>query len=265
MTFFYSFDPNFLWLPMVGLVIGVLVTMFGGGGGFFYVPILTLVFRVPAQLAATTSLAATLPSVIVGSFEHYRKGNINVQIGIIFGVTGFLGALAGSYVSTLISSALLQKLFGVYAILLTVPMILVSRKRLQNDGSKITNFPKLTRDKILLCSFFGILSGIMSGLFGTSGTASIVAGLYILGLPVTVVVGTSVLIVFFNSLSGFLGHVVTGQFELSLFLLLGSGAVAGAFLGPRLLVRINIKTLEKVYGVLFISMVIVFGLIMLLK
>ena len=260
-----GFDLTYLLLPLVGFAIGILVTMFGGGGGFFYVPILTLFFKVPTQIAAATSLAATIPTVIVGSIEHYRKGNINLQIGLIFGVAGLIGAFAGAYFSALISSDLLQKLFGAYAIILTIPMALNSRKRIKNQSTVGTGSPSLTRSKIILSSFFGIISGIMAGLFGTSGTATIVAGLYILGLPVTAVVGTSVLVVLFNAVSGFIGHVAVGQFDLLLFLLLGSGAVLGAFLGPRLLARINVQTLEKAYGVLFTLLVIVFGLIMFFK
>ena len=105
----------------------------------------------------------------------------------------------------------------------------------------------------------------MAGLFGTSGTASIVAGLYILGLPVTVVVGTSVLVVLFNAVSGFAGHLIVGQFNLTLLLFLGSGSVIGGFFGPKILARINVQTLEKVYGILFILLVITFGIIMLVK
>ncbi len=260
-----SYNPSYLWLPLIGAAIGLLVTVFGGGGGFFYVPILTLLFHVPTQLAAATSLAATIPTVIVGSIEHYRKGNVNLRIGVIFGAAGLVGALAGAYMSNLVSSALLQKLFGAYALALTVPMVLTSRNRLKNLGGEAKASQPLTSSGVILCVFFGILSGIMAGLFGTSGTASIVAGLYILGLPVTVVVGTSVLVVLFNAVSGFVGHLIVGQFDLTLLLLLGSGSVVGGFLGPRILAKINVQTLEKVYGILFILLVISFGIIMLLK
>ncbi len=259
----FTYNPSFLWLPLIGAVIGLLVTLFGGGGGFFYVPILTLLFHVPTQLAAATSLAATIPTVIVGSIEHYRKGNVDLRVGLIFGVAGLIGALVGAYVSNLVSSALLQKLFGAYAIALTIPMVLTSRNRLKNPGGEAKESQPLPSSKIILCAFFGILSGIMAGLFGTSGTASIVAGLYILGLPVTVVVGTSVLVVLFNAISGFVGHLIVGQFNLILLLFLGSGSVIGGFLGPRILAKINVQTLEKVYGALFILLVIGFGIVML--
>ena len=261
----FTFDPSLLWLPLIGAAIGLLVTIFGGGGGFFYVPILTLVFHVPTQLAAATSLAATIPTVIVGSIEHYRKGNIDLHIGAIFGIAGLAGAFGGSYVSKLVSPALLQKLFGAYALALTIPMVLTSKNRLKGIESGTKGPRPLTGARILLCSFFGIVSGIMAGLFGTSGTASIVAGLYVLGLPVPLVIGTSVLVVLFNAVSGFLGHLMVGQFNLALLLFLGSGSVIGGFWGPRILAKINVRTLEKVYGILFILLVVTFGLIMLLK
>lgn len=262
----FTYDPSFLWLPVIGAAIGLLVTIFGGGGGFFYVPILTLLFLVPTQQAAAISLAATIPTVIVGSIEHYRKGNVNLRIGLIFGVTGLIGAFAGAYISNLVSSVLLQKLFGAYAIALTIPMVLTSRNRLKNPGGEAKGTQPLTSSKIILSSFFGILSGIMAGLFGTSGTASIVAGLYILGLPVTVVVGTSVLVVLFNAVSGFVGHLIIGsQFNLLLLLFLVSGSIIGGFIGPGILARINVQALEKVYGILFILLVISFGIIMLFK
>jgi uncharacterized membrane protein YfcA len=260
-----NYDPTLLWLPVVGFAIGLLVTVFGGGGGFFYVPLLTLLFGVPTQLAVATSLVSTIPTVLVGSIEHYRKGNVNVQVGVVFGIAGLVGALVGAYASNLVSSAFLQKLFGAYAIILTIPMALTSKKRFEKPGSQEKASPSLTSSRAILSTFFGLVSGIMAGLFGTSGTATIVAGLYILELPVTVVVGTSVLVVLFNAVSGSVGHLIAGQFDLGLVVLLGSGAVIGAFLGPRILARINVQTLEKVYGVLFTLLVIGFGLAMIFK
>jgi hypothetical protein len=59
--------------------------------------------------------------------------------------------------------------------------------------------------------------------------------------------------------------MIIGQFNLSLVLLLGIGSVLGAFAGPRILAKINVQTLENVYGVLFTLLVVSFGLIMFFK
>jgi uncharacterized protein len=248
-----------------GFAIGILVTIFGGGGGFFYVPILNLLFHVPTQTAAATSLAATIPTVIIGSIAHYRKGNVDLKVGLVFGIAGFIGAIAGALISARIPSALLRHLFGVYSLILTVPMTLTSKNRL----AKNENSPKGTQIgstwRAALSIVFGVLSGLMAGLFGTSGTATIIAGLYILGLPVRMVIGTSVLVVLCNAISGFGSQVFVGNFDLPVVLLLASGSVLGAFIGPRLLDKIDVAKLEKVYGIFFILLVVGFGIAMLLK
>jgi len=77
------------------------------------VPALTLLFHVPTQFAVATSLASIIPTTISGSVSHYRRGNLNIPVGIAFGTGGIIGALIGAYVSTLISAAFLEKLFGV--------------------------------------------------------------------------------------------------------------------------------------------------------
>ncbi len=254
-----------LLLSLTGLAIGLLVTVFGGGGGFFYVPILVLLFHIPAQIAIATSLAATIPTVVVGSIGHYRKGNIDLRIGLLFGFSGLFGALIGAYSSHLMSASILQKGFGVYSIILTIPMILTSRNRLEKAGASKKEPKPLDAYRVVLSCFFGALSGIMAGLFGTSGTASIVAGLYILGLPVSTIVGTSVLVVLFNSISGFLGHVFSAGLDWPLIFSLSAGSVIGAFLGPPILARIDVKALEKVYGIAFILLVLILGVIMLIK
>ena len=93
MIFHSSFEYYYLWLPLIGFMIGFIGSLLGGGGGFFFIPVLTLIFNVPAQIAVATSLAATLPIGIIGSFGHYRNDNINIRLGLAFALAGILGAI----------------------------------------------------------------------------------------------------------------------------------------------------------------------------
>ncbi|MDI3483035.1 MAG: uncharacterized protein PWQ88_906 [Candidatus Methanomethylophilaceae archaeon] len=250
-----------LALVLVGFGIGLLVSIFGGGGGFFYVPILTLLFGVPTQFAVSTSLASIIPTTLVGSISHYRMRNVNIRIGITFGIGGIIGALIGAYISSLLSPSLLGRLFGLFMIILSIPMLLSVKQRVKNvDTERAT--PPLTKKRIMTGAVFGILSGSMAGLFGLSGTPPVMAGLYIMGLPAATVVGTSLFVLFFNAVFGLAGHLVLGQIDLVLTLFLALGATAGAFLGPRFLGKAKNSTLEKIYGPLFTVMVFAIGLIM---
>jgi hypothetical protein len=68
-------------LPAVGFLVGFLVSLVGGSGGVFYVPLLILGFGVDPRIAVTTSLATMVPTAIIGSLSHREFGNLNVRAG----------------------------------------------------------------------------------------------------------------------------------------------------------------------------------------
>jgi uncharacterized protein len=258
-----SADFNYLYLtlPLFGFLIGLFVTMFGGGGGFFYVPLLTILFHIPIQVAIATSLASIIPTVIVGSCSHYTRGNVDLPTGLAFGIAGIAGALAGSFISTLIPPPALKRLFGIAMILLVLPIVFRTIKKNDADHPREPR-PVPNRRRMSVGVSFGLLSGIMSGLFGVSGTAPVISGLYLLHLPVQTVIGTSVFVLLFNAFSGLFGHLAFGHIDLTLILLLGGGAALGSCIGPKLLGRIKNDLLERIYGVLFVVFVVVVGLLM---
>jgi len=261
----FDFNTSFLLLPLFGFIIGLLVSMFGGGGGGLYVPLLTVLFNVPIQVAIATSLASVIPTTIFGAYAHYKQGNVNIQIGLIIGITGILGTLIGVYLSTLIPSLILRKLFGIISILLVIPMLFRKNKKTNKTDDNI-NAPKIiNRKKISICSIFGLLSGIMSGLFGVSGSAPVAAGLYILGFPTNMVIGTSVFVLFFNAVSGLFGHMAVGHINLKLAILLGGSAGIGALIGPILLKTIKTDIIDKVFKIIITILMIIMGVMMIIK
>jgi uncharacterized membrane protein YfcA len=261
------FDIYLIFLPLVGFLIGLLVTTLGGGGGALYVPVLTLLFGVTPQVAVATSLATVLPTTAVGAYGHHRLGNVDVRTGLILGVGGIIGTLIGAYIGNLIPANVLKKALGVLLLIMIIPMIrrvLQGRKKQENDKMEDQETLRLTGSRRILASFFGFLSGILAGVFGLSGTPPVTAGLYSLGLPAVIVVGTTVFVLVFNSIAGVAGYLLLGRFDLTLTLLLGSGAVVGAFIGPRLFARIDRKVFEKILPPIFITISIVFGLSLIL-
>ncbi|MBI4320896.1 MAG: sulfite exporter TauE/SafE family protein [Chloroflexi bacterium] len=257
----------FLLLPLVGFLVGFLVTVVGGGGGLIYVPVLTILFDLPTQLAVATSLASIIPTTVFGSIGHHRQGNINLPVGIVFAVGGIAGVFIGAYISSLISSALLGKLFGALTLALVFPMA-ISRRQRARRRSSVDAQPAATAipwAKGTLGSIFGVSSGVMAGLFGVSGTPPVVAGLYILGLSAHVVVGTSVFVLLFNAVFGLIGHLLLSQLNLALVLLTGSGAAVGATVGPRFLGRVKSSSFEKFYGPFSILMALTVGITMITR
>lgn len=252
-------------MPVFGLFVGLYVSVLGGGGGVFFVPGLTILFAVPTQLAVSTSLVSIIPTTIISTLSHQRRGNLNLRIGIVFAAGGISGSLIGACASSLISPSVLAKIFGAFCLASSIPMGIIARKRMKTSYNTDGTAPPLTRKKGIAGLLLGVFSGAMSGLLGISGTPPVIAGLYVMGYPALSVVGTSAFVLIFNAFSGAVGHLMVGQLDWMLVLLLSSGAATGAFLGPLLLSKVNKATVEKLYGPFFIVPSIVLGILMLLR
>ncbi|WP_163323539.1 sulfite exporter TauE/SafE family protein [Draconibacterium mangrovi] len=264
MIFNSSFENIYLVLPLIGFVIGLFGTMLGGGGGFFFLPVLTLIIGVPVHTAVATSLAATLPIGLVGSWGHYRKGNIDTNTGTLFGIAGIVGALLGARITNLISEPQLKLLFGVYSILIAINMLVTGIRKYREAGDEENN-TKLKAVRIGKGSFFGLTAGLIAGTFGTSGTAPIIAGLFSMRLPVKLVVGTSLLVVLVNTVFAVGAHFLIGSIDLTLIAFLTSGSVIGAFLGPRLFSKAKIGKSEKKVKYVYAAVVAAIGILMIVN
>jgi uncharacterized membrane protein YfcA len=97
-----------------GVLAGFLSGTIGSGGGLLFVPIMTLGFRMAQPIAQGTSLAAVIPTAIVGGITHIRQGNVLREVAIWMGVGGVGGALIGSLVAVEVPEQILARGFGLF-------------------------------------------------------------------------------------------------------------------------------------------------------
>jgi len=99
-----------------GFLVGILSGVMGVGGGIFLVPLMVLGFGFAQHLAQGTSLAAIIPTALVGAVTHERLGNVDRRAGLWLGAAGLAGALAGALAAIQLSRELLVRLFGLLLI-----------------------------------------------------------------------------------------------------------------------------------------------------
>ncbi|WP_196602579.1 sulfite exporter TauE/SafE family protein [Pectinatus frisingensis] len=250
---------HYIALPVVGFIVGLLIISLGGGGGAVYVGILTALFNIPPAIAATTSLATTIPTTAVGTFSHWKAGNVNLRFGLTMLVGGAVGSIFGSLCSGFLPESLYNKITGLILLLLSIQMLVsyIKKKRKHGDTQNVDPMNKKFNTVKAVC--FGLLGGIMSGLVGLSGGGPIIAGLMILDCQALETVGTSVLVLFGIAVTGFLTHLGIGTIDWQLVGLLTIGTVCGAFVGPFFLKRINKQKLEKVLQPVLFLMIVTMG------
>jgi uncharacterized protein len=106
-----------------GLAAGLVSGIVGVGGGTLFVPILTTGFRFTQHVAQGTSLAAIIPTAIVGGVTHVREGNVVRDAAIWLGAGGVVGAVLGALVAVHVPALLLARIFGVWLILNAVFLV----------------------------------------------------------------------------------------------------------------------------------------------
>jgi uncharacterized protein len=97
---------------LLGAAAGVLAGLFGIGGGILFVP--TLVALGLGQVEAqATSLLAILPTVIAGTWNQRRYGNLRARTALVVGLASILGVELGARIATSMSDDSLRRLFAI--------------------------------------------------------------------------------------------------------------------------------------------------------
>lgn len=100
---------------------------------------------------------------------------------------------------------------------------------------------------IILGCIGGFLIAIVSSMFGFGGGPFMVPLMTVgLGLPMYVVVGSSLLAIFFNTLMGTMRHYQFGNFDLIFFLIMFPAAILAGFISPQIAKRISPLWVKRV-------------------
>ena len=238
-------------------LIGISLGLIGGGGSIMTVPVLVYLFGISPLLATSYSLFIVGATSMVGAYNNYRKGLVNIKTALLFGIasitTVFLTRkfviqrlpkhIAQIGLFELTENILTMILFAVLMIAAAIAMISSGGKNDVKDmpARKSLNLPKLLG--------YGAAIGLVTGLLGAGGGFLLIPMLVLfVGLPMKEAIGTSLLIIALNSLIGFTGDL--GHFKIDwLFLIkITAIAVAGTFIGDAINKKADSNKLKKGFG-----------------
>lgn len=243
---------------LASALIGISLGLIGGGGSILTVPVLVYLFGVSPILSTSYSLFIVGSTSLVGAFNNFRNGLVNVKTALLFGLSSIITVFI---TRKLIIPIIPKELFTIGGFVVTenimtmllfaVLMVAAATAMIKNGAEKIEEekVVKKGEGKIVKLMFYGVAIGIVTGLLGAGGGFLLIPTLVILmGLPMKEAVGTSLLIIAMNSLLGFTGDL--GHFKMDwLFLLeITAIAVAGIFIGGLIGKRIDGSKLKKGFG-----------------
>lgn len=238
-----------LALPF-GLAIGVLLGLVGGGGSILAVPILVYVLGEPVKRATTESLLIVGVTALVGALAAARAGRVRWRVGLAFAAAGAATAVAGTALNRLVNS---------HAILLAFAVLLVAAgygmlRRRPDRGSPSENPQTPAWSRVAAA---GAATGLLTGFFGVGGGFVIVPALALaLGLPMTLAIGTSLLVIALTSASALAAHLVSGGINIGLAAAFTAAALIGALVGTRLHGHVPDTRLRQVFASLLLAIAV---------
>lgn len=238
---------------LASILIGVTLGLIGGGGSILTVPILVYLFQINPENATSYSLFIVGVTAMFGSYRHYLLGNLQLKSALYFAIPSVLSLL---FVRKLVLPNIPESLFSigqleitknllimfVFGILMVAASVSMIRKSKENQIEAKLNIPRL--------AFIGFLVGFVTGFLGAGGGFLIIPTLlFFANLPIKQAVGTSLFIIFINSLIGFTGDLINGitiNYQL-LFTVTGI-AIVGMLIGTQLSKKIDGAKLKPAFG-----------------
>lgn len=246
----------YLFLAM-GAAVGFLSGLFGVGGGFLMTPLL-IFSGIPPAIAVGSESAQIVASSASGALAHWRRRNIDIEMGLVLLAGGIIGSIGGVQLVKVLRQVGAFEFFvsicyvtflGVIGALMLIESLDTIRKTRQSatyshrrsgQHNWIHKLPlkmRFQRSKLYISAIppfiIGAGVGILAAVMGVGGGFIMVpAMIYLLRMPTTVVVGTSLFqIVFLTAATTILHSTLNQTVDIVLAVLLIVGGVVGAQFG----------------------------------
>jgi uncharacterized membrane protein YfcA len=256
--------------------------MFGVGGGFLTTPML-IFYGIPPAVAVASSATQITGSSVSGALAHWRRGGVDPKMGAVLVAGGVVGSGIGSYVFKLLQKIgqidiTISLIYVVFLSTMGGLMLVESwqtlRRARAGEIRRVKLHPHIPFIAALpwkmrfyksglyispLAPFgIGVLVGILTFIMGIGGGFVMVpAMIYLLGMSVSVVVGTSLFQIVFTTAAVTLLHAVQSKtVDIVLALMLLIGGVIGAQIGARMAQRLPPEKLRFGLALLVIAVAI---------
>ncbi len=248
---------GFFCALLVGLSIGLL----GGGGSILAVPIFAYLFRLDSVTSTAYSLFVVGVIALFGGAQKGYQKLVNWKVAFNMGLPAILGvwSMRKIFIPALPENLIVfqdfiltkrMAMFGLFAVLMALSAI----SMLHDTRNQLRSTHTISNPSVLALQ--GLMLGIITGFVGAGGGFLIIPALVLMaGLNVKTAIGTSLVIIAFNSLLGFLfGDALHLEVQWRLLSTFSLIALLGMLVGNRINKKLNAEQLKKAFAYFIIFM-----------
>ncbi|MFC3985776.1 sulfite exporter TauE/SafE family protein [Streptosporangium jomthongense] len=221
-------------------IVAIIVGLTGMGGGALMTPMMLLFFNVPPLAAVSSDLVASAVMKPVGGVVHMRRGTVNLRLvgwlcagSVPAAFCGVFAARAfgdGEQVQEVVKYAL-----GVALLLAVVGLVTKAWMSRDDQGKASAELSSIVVRPIPTL-LVGTVGGLVVGISSVGSGSLIIVALLALypALKANQLVGTDLVQAVPLVASAALGHLLFGDFQLSITTSLLVGSIPGVYIGARI-------------------------------
>lgn len=242
---------------------GLLGSLTGLGGGVVVIPVLTLCFGVDFHYAVGAALVASIATSSGSGSAYVKEGITNIRLGMFLEIATTLGAVAGAIIAVWLNNNVIAVIYGLVLILTGTMQFVKKQDHTGIQGSQVARRLKLfgtwpQKDGSLKAyelrnvgrgfSVMGI-AGMLSGILGIgSGVLKVIAMDNMMKVPFKVSTTTSNFMMGVTACASAVVYVQRGNIVPGIACPVLIGVLLGALTGARLLKRLDVRVLRKVFA-----------------
>lgn len=222
-----TLDAATLALTLIsGALVGLLLSVFGGGGSVLAAPLLLYLVGVSdPHVAIGTSAMAVAANAAFSLLGQARAGQVKWPCACVFALTGIAGSLAGAAMAKLLDGRHLLIVFA--AAMAAIALSMLRKPRSEGDPDVRLTWPITVRLVPV-----GAGTGLAAGFFGIGGGFLIVPGLMVAtGMTLGNAAASSLVSVTVFGLSTGTSYALSGLVDWQLAAFLVAGGAAGSLVG----------------------------------
>ncbi len=245
-----------LLLTIISFAVGILGGFVGLALGTIRLPAM-LLLGMPAPIAGGTNILVSGLASLSGAIRHLREGRVNLRIVLVMGVPAFIGALIGGFLSDVTREGILILLAGLLVFWQGVEFLIMARERRHENATDTNLFGgelsgsagMFTPGRMSAEAGIGLGVGLLGGAVGLIlGSIRLPALIRILRVDPRIAAGTNLFIGVLIGASGWVGHVLKGEVDYALLVLMGGAAMVGSYYGAKLTGRVRLVNLILAMG-----------------
>ncbi|MFL2887920.1 MAG: permease [Pelagibacterales bacterium MED-G40] len=268
-------------LLFLSLSVGILSGLFGVGGGFLMTPFL-IFMGIPPVYAVPNEVNNILATSVSGSLTHWYKNTLDYKMGLLIVSGGVVGTLIGittfTYFSEIGKISLIISLLYMYLLAIVGTLMIIegvkevdqARKKIiikkkLHDHNWLQGLPFRMRfpksklyESAMTPILLGLVVGFVAAMMGIGGAFLMVpAMIYIVGMPVKLIPGTSLFVtVFISAIVTILHAFNYGSIDLTLVIPLILGSILGVQIGQKLGQYLDSSHLKTLFALLLCAVAI---------